>query len=152
MSFETRQLTNAEILEIFVNSDNESEYESQESDSDCSSTLWRLRTQNLRTPCPPMKTQFPLKILVVMEADRQWKKYWRSVVAGNQPAIPLLLVLLFILMSLRVQSPLPSPSEAECFKLFLTEELVGDIVEETNCYGLKLQEKREPGVRGKLAK
>jgi hypothetical protein len=39
---------------------------------------------------------------------------------------------------------LPSPSEAECLKLFLTEELVRDIVEETNRYALELQEKREP--------
>uniref|UniRef100_A0A8C7H0A3 PiggyBac transposable element-derived protein 4-like n=1 Tax=Oncorhynchus kisutch TaxID=8019 RepID=A0A8C7H0A3_ONCKI len=51
-----------------------------------------------------------------------------------------------------VQRPLPFPTEAECFKLFLTEELVGEIVEETNRYALELQEKREPGVRGKLAK
>jgi hypothetical protein len=51
-----------------------------------------------------------------------------------------------------VQRPCPFPSEAECFKLFLTEELVGDMVEETNRFALKLQEKREPGVRGKLAK
>ena len=46
-----------------------------------------------------------------------------------------------------VQCPLPFPSEAECFKLFLTEELVGDIAE-TNHYALELQEKREPGVGG----
>jgi hypothetical protein len=47
---------------------------------------------------------------------------------------------------------LPYTSEAECFKLFLTEELVGDIVEETNHYALELQMKREPGLRGKLPK
>ncbi|CDQ99682.1 unnamed protein product [Oncorhynchus mykiss] len=47
-----------------------------------------------------------------------------------------------------VQSPLPFPSEEECFKLFLTEKLVGDIVEETNRYALEIQEKREPGVAG----
>jgi hypothetical protein len=41
-----------------------------------------------------------------------------------------------------VHRPLPFPSEAECFKLLLTEELVGDIVE-TNLYALDLQEKRE---------
>ena len=46
-----------------------------------------------------------------------------------------------------VQRPLPFPSEAECFKLFLTEELVGDIAE-TNRYALELQEKRESGVGG----
>uniref|UniRef100_A0A674BS31 PiggyBac transposable element-derived protein domain-containing protein n=1 Tax=Salmo trutta TaxID=8032 RepID=A0A674BS31_SALTR len=51
-----------------------------------------------------------------------------------------------------VQRPLPFPTEAECFKLFLTEELVGNIVKETNRYALELLEKREPGVRGKLAK
>ena len=47
-----------------------------------------------------------------------------------------------------MQRPLPFPSEAECFKLFLTEELVGDIVEETNRYALELQEKRKPGIGG----
>uniref|UniRef100_A0AAY5K4P2 PiggyBac transposable element-derived protein domain-containing protein n=1 Tax=Esox lucius TaxID=8010 RepID=A0AAY5K4P2_ESOLU len=51
-----------------------------------------------------------------------------------------------------VQTSLPSPTEAECFKLFMTEQLVGDIVEETNRYALELQEKTEPGVRGKLVK
>ena len=47
----------------------------------------------------------------------------------------------------RVPLLLQFPSEAECFKLFLTEELVGDTVE-TNCYALELQDKREPGVGG----
>ena len=46
-----------------------------------------------------------------------------------------------------VQCPLPFPPVAECFKLFLTEELVEDIVE-TNCYAWELQEKREPEVGG----
>jgi hypothetical protein len=46
-----------------------------------------------------------------------------------------------------VQRPLPFPSEAECIKLFLTEELVGDIIK-TNRYAWELQEKREPGVGG----
>ena len=47
-----------------------------------------------------------------------------------------------------VQSTVPFPSEAEFFKLFLTEELVGDIAEATHHYALKLQEKRAPGVGG----
>ena len=37
MYFKRKQLTNAEILEIFINSDNESEYENQESDFDSDS-------------------------------------------------------------------------------------------------------------------
>ncbi|KAJ8368738.1 hypothetical protein SKAU_G00087660 [Synaphobranchus kaupii] len=36
--------------------------------------------------------------------------------------------------------------------MFFTEELVGDIVEETNLYASELQEKIEPGAMGKLAK
>ena len=88
-------------------------------------------------------------MLVVMEADRQWMKYRSSVVAGRPPAISPLLALLFALMcpSLECKSP------SQCFTLFLTEELVGDIVEETNHYALELQEKREPVLGGgKLAK
>jgi hypothetical protein len=69
--------------------------------------------------------------------------------AGRLPAISPLLALLFCVDESQsgVQRPLPFPSEAECFKLFLTEELVGDILE-TNRYALGLQEKREPGVGG----
>ncbi|XP_046903421.1 piggyBac transposable element-derived protein 4-like [Hypomesus transpacificus] len=50
-----------------------------------------------------------------------------------------------------VQTPPASVSEASCFKLFLTEDLVRDIVEETNRYASQLQEQSAPGV-GKLAK
>lgn len=51
-----------------------------------------------------------------------------------------------------VQPPLPFPPEAECFKLFLTEELVGDIVE-TKRYALELQEKsQEWGGQPQLVK
>jgi hypothetical protein len=53
----------------FVNSDNESEYESQESDSDSEELPPTLQPLNLRTPCPLTKSQVPLKMLVVMEAD-----------------------------------------------------------------------------------
>ena len=82
-------------------------------------------------------------MLLVMEADRQYRS---SVVAGRPPAISPLLALLFALMSpsLECKAPCHFPL-AECFKLFLTEELVGDIVEETNRYALELQEKRESG-------
>uniref|UniRef100_A0A674EYF1 PiggyBac transposable element-derived protein domain-containing protein n=1 Tax=Salmo trutta TaxID=8032 RepID=A0A674EYF1_SALTR len=106
MSFKRRQLTNVEILDISFNSDNESKYESQESDSDSDSPF--------------------------EDAGGD----------GGRPTVD----------ESGVQRPLPFPTEAECFKLFLTEELVGNIVHETNRYALELQEKREPGVRGKLAK
>ena len=73
-------------------------------------------------------------------------KYRSSVVAGMLPVISPLLALLFALMSRSLECNTPFPSEAECFKLFWTEELVGDIAE-TNRYALELQEKREqPGV------
>ncbi|XP_038847605.1 tyrosine-protein phosphatase non-receptor type 13-like isoform X2 [Salvelinus namaycush] len=50
-------------------------------------------------PGPPTKSQVPLKMLVVMEADQQWMEYGRSAVAGKPPAISPLLALLLILMS-----------------------------------------------------
>ncbi len=50
-----------------------------------------------------------------------------------------------------MQSP-ASATEVQCFKLFFTEELVGEIVEETNRYASELQEKMAPGVLGKMAR
>ena len=41
----------------------------------CPPTLWTLRTLSLRTPCPPTKSQVPLKMLVVMEVHQQRVKY-----------------------------------------------------------------------------
>eukprot|EP00063_Salmo_salar_P066961 XP_014041796.1 PREDICTED: piggyBac transposable element-derived protein 4-like [Salmo salar] len=51
-----------------------------------------------------------------------------------------------------VQSTLPTPSEAECFKLFFDKELVESVVQETNRYSHELKEKTPPGVKGKLSK
>ncbi|KAK6301238.1 hypothetical protein J4Q44_G00293360 [Coregonus suidteri] len=51
-----------------------------------------------------------------------------------------------------VQSTLPTPSEADCFKLFLDEDLVESVVQETNRYSHELKEKTAPGVKGKLSK
>lgn len=48
-----------------------------------------------------------------------------------------------------MQNPPESPSEVNCFKLFLTEEVVGEIVEETNRYASDLQESE---MKGKLIK
>ncbi len=48
-----------------------------------------------------------------------------------------------------MQTPPASATEVQCFKLFFTEELVGEIVEETNRYASELQEK---GVLGKMAR
>ncbi len=51
-----------------------------------------------------------------------------------------------------MQTPPASATEVKCFKLFFTEELVGEIVEETNMYASELQEKMAPGVLGKMAR
>ncbi len=51
-----------------------------------------------------------------------------------------------------MQTPSASATEVQCFKLFFTEELVGEIVEETNRYASELQEKMAPGVLGKMAR
>ncbi len=51
-----------------------------------------------------------------------------------------------------MQTPPASATEVQCFKLFFTEELVGEIVEETNRYASELQEKMAPGVLGKMAR
>ncbi len=51
-----------------------------------------------------------------------------------------------------MQTPPASATEVQCFMLFFTEELVGEIVEETNRYASELQEKMAPGVLGKMAR
>ncbi len=51
-----------------------------------------------------------------------------------------------------MQTPPASATEVKCFKLFFTEELVGEIVEETNRHASELQEKMAPGVLGKMAR
>ncbi len=53
-----------------------------------------------------------------------------------------------------MQTPPASATEVQCFKLFFffTEELVGEIVEETNRYASELQEKMAPGVLGRMAR
>ncbi len=51
-----------------------------------------------------------------------------------------------------MQTPPASATEVQCFKQFFTEELVGEIAEETNRYASELQEKMAPGVLGKMAR
>ncbi|XP_041711128.1 piggyBac transposable element-derived protein 4 isoform X3 [Coregonus clupeaformis] len=158
-SVSLKKLTNVEILEIFVNSDNESEYETEESDSDSDSkelppNLMGIENPESEDPLPTDKVPGPSEdaggdgrrptVGEVLEVCGSWKA--TSHFSPPGPAVG------FDESQSGVKSPLPSPSAAECFKLFLTEKLLGDIVEETNRYALKLQEKREPGVRGKLAK
>lgn len=48
-----------------------------------------------------------------------------------------------------VQNPPESPSEVTCFKIFFTEEVMGEIVVETNRYASDLQEGE---MKGKMAK
>ena len=92
-------------------------------------------------------------MLVVVEADRldevqEFCGSWKAASHFTPPGPAVC----FDESQSGVQRPLPFPTEAECFKLFLTEELVGDMVEETNRYALEPQQKREPRVRGKLSK
>uniref|UniRef100_A0A8C7LTA0 PiggyBac transposable element-derived protein domain-containing protein n=1 Tax=Oncorhynchus mykiss TaxID=8022 RepID=A0A8C7LTA0_ONCMY len=141
------------------NSDKESEYESQESDSDSESEELPPNLVAIENP----ESEFPLStdevpgpfedaggdggrptVDEVQEFCGSWKATSHFTPPG--PAV------CFDDSHSGVQRLLPFPTEAECFKLFLTEELLGNIVEETNRYALELQEKREPGVRGKLAK
>ncbi|KAL0152556.1 hypothetical protein M9458_052279, partial [Cirrhinus mrigala] len=48
-----------------------------------------------------------------------------------------------------VQNPPESPSEVNCFKMFLTEDVVREIVEETNRYASEIQEEE---TKGKMVK
>ncbi|XP_024002130.1 piggyBac transposable element-derived protein 4 [Salvelinus sp. IW2-2015] len=158
-SITLKQLTNVEILEIFVNSDNESEYETEESDSDsdCKElppNLMGIENPESEDPLTTDKVSGPSEdaggdggtptVGEVLEVCGSWK--------ATSHFTPPGLAVGFDESQSGVKSPFSSPSAAECFKLFLTEKLMGDIVEETNRYALELLERREPGVRGKLAK
>ena len=88
-------------------------------------------------------------MLVLMEAHQQWcetQEVCCSWKASSHFTLPGPAVG-FNESQSRVQSLLPSPSEAECIKQFLAEELVGDIVKETNRNAMELKEKREPRGR-----
>ncbi|XP_045072024.1 piggyBac transposable element-derived protein 4-like [Coregonus clupeaformis] len=149
MSFKRRQLTNVEILEIFVNSDSESE--SQKSDSDREELLPNLVAIENPESEDPLSTDGVPGSPEDAGGDggRPTVDEVHEVCGSCHFTTPGPAVC-FDESQSGVQSPLLSPSEAECFKLFLTEQR--DIVDETNRYALKLQEKREPEVMGKLAK
>ena len=87
MSFKGRQLTNVEILEIFVNSANESEYENEESDSDSDSDQLLANFVAIENPN-----------FVAIE---------KSAVAGSLAAISPFLPMLLALMSPSLECKAP---------------------------------------------
>ena len=124
MSFKRRQLTNVEILEI-------SEYESRGSDSDSEElppNLVAIENPESEDSLSTDEVPGPFEdaggdggrptVDEVQEFCGSWKA-----ASHFTPPVPAVCV---DESQSGVQRPLPFPSEAECFKLFLTEELVGN--------------------------
>uniref|UniRef100_A0A9J8B5B7 PiggyBac transposable element-derived protein domain-containing protein n=1 Tax=Cyprinus carpio carpio TaxID=630221 RepID=A0A9J8B5B7_CYPCA len=134
--FKRRKLTNEEIAEIFFNSDEDFDSEADsDSDEDLPSNLEALdRTEDEETSTTPAH--------VFAEAERT-NSSWKVTNLFNPPGPGD-----FDDQLCGVQDPPESPSEVNCFKMFLTEDVVGEIVEETNRYASEIQEE----MKGKMVK
>jgi len=137
--YKRRQLTNKEIEEIFFNSDEEIFDSEAESDSD------EDLPPNLEALDDIEEETTPVHVVPMSnEAEEVSSFSWKATNLFNPPGPGT-----FDNQQRGVQNPPESPSEVNCFKLFLTEEVIGEIVEETNRYASDLLEKE---VKGKLAK
>ncbi|CAM4659016.1 unnamed protein product [Leuciscus chuanchicus] len=133
--YKRRKLTNEEIEDIFFNSDEEifdSEAES-DSDEDLPPNLEALDNIADEETTP-----------VLNEAEEVNSLLWKATNLFNPPGPGN-----FDNQLCGVQNPPESPSEVNCFKMFLTEDVMGEIVEETNRYASDLQERE---IKGKLVK
>ncbi len=139
-------MTDEEIREIFFNSDEEvnSDSETSESDSDDEHppNLQGLENGDAGLSAAT-RTQGDTSNLA-----EQVSSPWTATSNFTPPGQGIT----FDSSKSGMQTPPASATEVQCFKLFFTEELVGEIVEETNRYASELQEKMAPGVLGKMAR
>ncbi|KAI2644801.1 PiggyBac transposable element-derived protein 4 [Labeo rohita] len=136
--FKRRKLTNEEIVEIFFNSDEDFDSEADsDSDEDLPANLEALdRTEDEETSTTSAH--------VFAEADGTNSSSWKVTNLFNPPGPGE-----FNDQLCGVQNPPESPSEVNCFKMFLTEDVVKEIVEETNRYASEIQEEE---TKGKMVK
>ncbi|RXN14776.1 piggyBac transposable element-derived 4-like protein [Labeo rohita] len=136
--FKRRKLTNEEIVEIFFYSDEEFDSEADsDSDEDLPANLEALdRTEDEETSTTSAH--------VFAEADGTNSSSWKVTNLFNPPGPGE-----FSDQLCGVQNPPESPSEVNCFKMFLTEDVVKEIVEETNRYASEIQEEE---TKGKMVK
>ncbi|KAJ8369760.1 hypothetical protein SKAU_G00097880 [Synaphobranchus kaupii] len=158
-----RELTDEEIREIFFNSDDEGDYntESSGSDSDSEERLPPNLVSLERNPelgegdddveenpeegpsvVPCSRPEGPVPVEEVRSSD------WRTAVDFTPPGPGIE----FDSSISGVQNPPETPTAVNCFKMFLSVETVGEIVEETNRYASEQQGKTAIGVIGKLSK
>ncbi|KAJ8368741.1 hypothetical protein SKAU_G00087690 [Synaphobranchus kaupii] len=140
-----RELTDEEIREIFFNSDDEGDYntESSGSDSDSQERLPPNLVSLERNPelregdddveenpeegpsvVPCSRPEGPVPVEEVRSSD------WRTAVDFTPPGPGIE----FDSSISGVQNPPETPTAVNCFKMFLSVETVGEIVEETNRY------------------
>ncbi|KAI2644000.1 PiggyBac transposable element-derived protein 4 [Labeo rohita] len=136
--FKRRKLTNEEIVEILFYSDEEFDSEADsDSDEDLPANLEALdRTEDEETSTTSAH--------VFAEADGTNSSSWKVTNLFNPPGPGE-----FSDQLCGVQNPPESPSEVNCFKMFLTEDVVKEIVEETNRYASEIQEEE---TKGKMVK
>ncbi|KAJ8369370.1 hypothetical protein SKAU_G00093980 [Synaphobranchus kaupii] len=140
-----RELTDEEIREIFFNSDDEGDYnsESSGSDSDSEERLPPNLVSLERNPelgegdddveenpeegpsvVPCSRPEGPVPVEEVRSSD------WRTAVNFTPPGPGIE----FDSSISGVQNPPETPTAVNCFRMFLSVETVGEIVEETNRY------------------
>ncbi|KAJ8333480.1 hypothetical protein SKAU_G00414880 [Synaphobranchus kaupii] len=140
-----RELTDEEIREIFFNSDDEGDYntESSGSDSDSEERLPPNLVSLERNPelgegdddveenpeegpsvVPCSRPEGPVPVEEVRSSD------WRTAVDFTPPGPGIE----FDSSISGVQNPPETPTAVNCFRMFLSVETVGEIVEETNRY------------------
>ena len=145
----SKKLTKSDINEIFFNSDEEDEYMTDKSSSDESEG--EGLPPNLEALGNPEAEGTPSEGEMgdeVEEVEEVSSTNWWDASAFTPPGPRVV----FNETLSGVQTPSEDPTEAQCFKLFLTDELVNEIVEETNRYASVQQEMMPSGVKGKLAK
>ncbi|KAJ8353409.1 hypothetical protein SKAU_G00209760 [Synaphobranchus kaupii] len=156
-----RELTDEEIREIFFNSDDQGDYntESSRSDSDSEERLPPNLVSLQRNPelgegdddveenpeegpsvVPCSRPEGLVPVEEVRSSD------WRTAVDFTPPGPGIE----FDSSISGVQNPPETPTAVNCFRMFLSVETVGEIVEETNRYGSEQQGKTAIGVIGKL--
>ncbi|KAJ8364921.1 hypothetical protein SKAU_G00137520 [Synaphobranchus kaupii] len=158
-----RELTDEEIREILFNSDDEGDYntESSGSDSDSEERLPPNLVSLDRNPelgegdddveenpeegpsvVPCSHPEGPVPVEEVRSSD------WRTAVDFTPPGPGIE----FDNSISGVQNPPETPTAVNCFRMLLSVETVGEIVEETNRYASEQQGKTAIAVIGKLSK
>ncbi|XP_067113917.1 piggyBac transposable element-derived protein 4-like [Osmerus mordax] len=148
-----KQLTDDEIKQIFLDSDNEGDFKNEsscsESDDDgLPDNLAAIVKTEPEDACDVPDDDGGREPVASGGVEQVSSRSWRPARNFTPPGPEVV----FEKQHCGVQIHPESQTEAQCFKMLLTEELVQHIVKATNNYALQLKKNVAPGVKGKLAK